>query len=212
MRMLKFLFAALCVFGSFAPAMGATQLQQGVHYDLIDPAQPTEVAPGKIEVIEFFSYGCPHCYHFEPAINAWLKQLPKDVAFRRVPLAGNQWAATAKLFYTLDAMGLEDKLHSDVFAAIHADKSLVFTDEAAMPAWAAKKGLDQKKFSEIYNSFGTQTKVQRAMQLAQSHKVGGVPTIVVDGRYVVLGNTVKSYEELLALADQVIAMARASKK
>lgn len=210
MRMLKLLFAAFAVFG-FVSLANAVSLQKGVHYDLIEPAQPTDV-PGKIEVIEFFSYGCPHCYHLEPTINPWIKKLPKDVNFFRVPLTGGQWAPCAKLFYALDVLGVEDKLHSDVFASIHGDKSLSGTDEAAMGPWVAKKGLDQKKFTDVFNSFAINTKVQRAAQMAGSHKVTGVPAIVVDGRYLVLGNTVKSYDELLELADQVIEMARASKK
>ena len=212
MRIVKLLFAVLAILGFVDVSLAnAVTLQKGVHYDLIEPAQPTDIA-GKIEVIEFFSYGCPHCYHLEPAINPWIKKLPKDVNFFRIPLTGGQWAASAKLFYALDVLGVEDKLHSDVFASIHGDKSLTGTDEAAMGPWAAKKGLDQKKFSDIFNSFAVNTKVQRAAQMAGSHKVTGVPAIVVDGRYLVLGNTVKSYDELLDLAEQVIEMARANKK
>ena len=215
MRIVKNLFAAVSIFGllSFAgsAAADAAPLQKGVHYDLIEPAQPTDVA-GKIEVIEFFSYGCPHCYHLEPTINPWIKKLSRDVNFIRVPLAGGQWAAAAKLFYTLDALGVEDKLHSDVFTAIHVDKSMTGNDEAAMAPWAAKKGLDEKKFGDIYKSFAINAKVQRALQMAASHKVTGVPAIVVDGRYLVLSNTIQSYDDLLALTDRVIDMARASKK
>lgn len=210
MRIVKVLLATLTMAG-FMAAAGAAPLQRGVHYELIDPPQPVEV-PGKIEVIEFFSYGCPHCYHFEPSINPWIKKLPKDVNFLRVPLAAGQWAVTAKLFYTLDALGVEDKLHSDVFTAIHADKSLSGTDEAEMPGWASKKGLDQKKFTDIYKSFAIQTKVQQAMQKIASHKVDGVPAIVVDGRYLVLKNSIKNWDDLLVLTDQVIEMARANKK
>ena len=213
MRIVKVLLAAVSIIGlmSLSASAVAAPLQKGLHYDLIEPAQPTDVA-GKIEVIEFFSYGCPHCYHLEPTINPWIKKLPKDVNFLRVPLAGGAWAATAKLFYTLDALGVEDKLHNDVFASIHGDKSLNGTDEAAMGPWAAKKGLDEKKFTDIYKSFAINAKVQRALQMAASHKVTGVPTIVVDGRYLVLSNTIKSYDDLLALTDQVIEMARANKK
>jgi len=213
MRTLKLLFASLCVLAAIVPTAGFAQapLQKGFHYDLIDPAQPTDTA-GKIEVIEFFSYGCQHCYHLEPSINPWVKQLPKDVGFYRVPLAGGQWAATAKLFYTLDAMGVEDKLHSEVFASIHGDKSLSGTDEAGFAPWAAKKGLDAKKFADVYKSFTVQSKVMRAAQLASSHHVSGVPALVVDGRYLVLANSITSYDELLTLAGQVIEMARAEHK
>ena len=211
MRIVKVLFAVLSFFALLAVA-NAVPLQKGEHYDLISPPQPTDAPPGKIEVIEFFSYGCPHCYQFEPVINPWIKKLPKDVSFTRVPLAGGQWAASAKLFYTLDAMGVEETLHGDVFASIHSERSLTGTDEAAMPAWAAKKGLDAKKFSAIYNSFAIQAKAQRAVQMAASHKVDGVPAMVVDGRYLVLNKSIKSWDDLLTLTDQVIAMARASKK
>lgn len=210
MRIVKTLLAVLGVF-AFVASAAAAPLQKGVHYEIIDPPQPVEV-PGKIEVIEFFSYACPHCYHLEPSINPWIKKLPKDVNFFRVPLAAGQWAATAKLFYTLDTLGVEDKLHSDVFTAIHADKSLNGTDEAAMPGWAAKKGLDEKKFSDIYKSFAIQTKVQRALQMIASHKVSGVPAIVVDGRYLVLNNTIQSFDDLITLTDQIIEMARSNKK
>lgn len=211
MRIVKTLFAVIGFF-AFLAAANAASLQKGEHYDLLSPPQPTDVAPGKIEVLEFFSYTCPHCYHLEPLINPWIRKLPKDVGFIHVPFAGGQWAPSAKLFYTLDVMGVEDKLRGDVFASIHSDKSLNASDDAAIQAWAAKKGLDAKKFSDIYKSFAIQAKVQRAQQLAASHKIDGVPTIVVDGRYVVLKNTIQSYEDLLALTDQIIDMARANKK
>ena len=213
MRILKSLFAVLFAVSSLLVAMSpasAQTLQKGVHYDVIDPPQPTEMA-GKIDVIEFFSYGCSHCYHMEPSINPWIKKLPKDVNFFRVPLTSGAWAASAKLFYTLDAMGVEEKLHGDVFTAIHGDKSMTGTDEAAMSAWAAAKGLDPKKFADIYKSFAIQSKVQRAAQMISSHKVNGVPTLVVDGRYRVLNDTIKSYDDLLAITDKVIDMARAKK-
>ena len=211
MRIMKVLFAAVCFFALLALA-NAAPLQKGEHYDLISPPQPTDAPAGKIEVIEFFSYGCPHCFQFEPFINPWIKKLPNDVSFTRVPLAGGQWVASAKLFYTLEAMGVEEKLHGDVFTSIHSEKSLTGTDEAAMPGWAAKKGLDAKKFGDIYKSFAIQAKAQRAVQLAASHKVDGVPAIVVDGRYLVLNKSIKGWEDLLALTDQVIVMARTSKK
>ena len=213
MKKFKFLMALVCTFGFLAPATGAgqTPLQKGVHYELIDPPQPTEAA-GKIEVIEFFSFGCPHCYHLEPAINDWVRKLPQDVFFYRVPLAGGRWAPTAKLFYTLDALGVESKLRGDAFSAIHGEKSITGNDEAALAPWAGRKGVDVGKFNDIYKSFAIQSKTQRAVQLATSHRVTGVPALVVDGRYLVLNKTINSYEDLLALTSRVVDMARASKK
>ncbi|MFY9329297.1 MAG: thiol:disulfide interchange protein DsbA/DsbL [Georgfuchsia sp.] len=211
MRIVKALFAAVGFF-VFLAAANATSLQKGQHYDLISPPQPTDAAPGKIEVLEFFSYGCPHCYHLEPFINPWVKKLPKDVSFSHVPLADGQAEPAAKLFYSLQTMGVEDKMRGDVFASIHRDRKLNINDEAAIKAWVAKKGLDAKKFNDMYNSFGILTKAQHAQKLAASHKISGVPTIVVDGRYIVLKDTIQSYDDLLALTDQIIDMARASKK
>ncbi len=217
MRVVKMVKSVFLALGTFVLAAGllsaanAAPLQKGLHYELIDPAQPTDVA-GKIEVIEFFSFACSHCYQLEPLINPWIKKLPNDVNFYRIPLAGGQWATTAKLFYTLDALGVEDRLHGEVFNAIHRDREITGMDEAQLPGWAAKKGVDQKKFTDVYKSFAIQTKVQRAMQMASSHKVTGVPAIVVDGRYLVLSKTIESFDDLLALTNRVVEMARANHK
>lgn len=205
----------LTVFGflgllAFLPPATAA-LQKDLHYKLIDPPQPTDAPAGRIEVIEFFSYACPHCYQFEPTIDPWIAKQPKDVYFYRVPLAGGAWAPTAKLFYTLQAMGIEEKYHDAVFAAIHGSKTLKSDDDTAIQQWVAKQGIDAKKFADTYKSFAVASKVQRAMQMAASHKVDGVPTIVVDGRYLVLKNTIQSFDDLTNLTDQIIAMARAKK-
>lgn len=212
MRLFAPLILAFSVtFGPTFAAAGAVDLQQGREYDLISPAQPTS-SPGKIEVIEFFSYGCPHCAHLEPALNAWLKKLPADVAFRRVPLAGGPaWLPTAKLFYTLDALGVETRLHGEVFKAIHDDRSLVSTDESAIAAWTAKNGVDSAKFAATYASFSVQGKVLQAQQIMTAHRVSGVPAISIDGRYRVRNEAIKSYDDLMALTDAMVAKVRAER-
>lgn len=207
MRILKTLFVAFLL--SFAAAAGAVDLQEGREYTVIDPPAPVDVK-GKIEVIEFFSYACPHCNHLEPIIGPWVKKLPPDVAFRRVPLVGGPaWQPTAKLFYTFDAMGLEARYHGDVFVAIHGDHSMVPTDEKSIADWVAKKGIDSGKFASTYGSFAVQTKVQQAQQILQSHHVSGVPAMVIDGRYLVRNEAINSYEDLMNLTDAVIAKVRA---
>ena len=196
---------------AFAAVAGAVDLQEGREYTLIDPPQPVDVK-GKIEVIEFFSYACPHCYHLEPVIGSWLKKLPADVAFHRVPLAGGPaWQPTAKLFYALDAMGVEPRLHADVFGAIHGDHSMVPSDEKSIATWVAGKGIDADKFASIYGSFAVQTRVQQAQQNIQSHRVSGVPAMVIDGRYLIRNDAIKNYEDLMTLTDAVIAKARADR-
>ena len=196
---------------AFANVAGAIDLQQGREYDLINPPQMPS-SPGKIEVIEFFSYACPHCAHLEPVLNPWLKKLPADVAFRRIPLAGGpQWQATAKLFYALDVLGGEAKLHGDIFEAIHTTHSMIGTDESSIATWAAKNGIDPAKFAAAYGSFSVQSKVLQAQQTMAAHGVTGVPAMVIDGRYRIRNEAISSYDDLLMLTDALIAKVRAER-
>ena len=209
MRIFASLILALGL--AFANVAGAIDLQQGREYDLINPPQMPS-SPGKIEVIEFFSYGCPHCAHLEAVLNPWLKKLPADVAFRRIPLAGGPaWTPTAKLFYALDALGVEAKLHGDIFEAIHGDHSVVPADEASIAAWATRKGIEPAKFAAAYASFSVQSKVLQAQQTMVAHGVTGVPAIVVDGRYRIRNEAINSYADLMMLTDALIAKVRAER-
>ena len=180
----------------------------GKDYTLISPAQPTEDA-GKIEVLEFFSYGCPHCADFNPLVTAWAAKLPGDVVFRKVPITFGRaaWANIAKLYYALKVTGDLDRLESDVFKAIHNDRINLF-EEKSLLEWVAKKGVDQKKFAEAFNSFGVMSQVKRGDQMAQAYKIQGVPALAVDGKYLVGG---KDFNEQLAIADKLIAKARSEK-
>ena len=189
-------------------AMPALAQTAGKDYTQITPAQPTDDA-AKIEVLEFFSYGCPHCSDFHPLISAWAAKQPGDVVFKRVPVSFGRaaWANAAKLYYTLEATGDLAKLDGDVFKAIHNDRTNLF-DEKAILEWVTKKGVDPKKFSETFNSFGVMSKVKRGDQLAQSYKISGVPAVAVDGKYLVGG---QSFGEVLGTADKLIAKARSEK-
>ncbi len=189
-------------------AMPALAQTAGKDYTPITPAQPTDDA-AKIEVLEFFSYGCPHCSDFHPLISAWAAKQPGDVVFKRVPVSFGRaaWANAAKLYYTLEATGDLAKLDGDVFKAIHNDRTNLF-DEKAILEWVTKKGVDPKKFSETFNSFGVMSKVKRGDQLAQSYKISGVPAVAVDGKYLVGG---QSFGEVLGTADKLIAKARSEK-
>jgi thiol:disulfide interchange protein DsbA len=200
--------AALLV--SATPAYA--QLAVGRDYVPINPPQPTENA-AKIEIVEFFSYGCPHCSDFHPLISKWAAKLPADVTFKRVPVSfgRSQWANIGKLYYAAEAIGELGRLDNAAFHAIH-QKNIKLYDDATIIEWVGQQGVDSKKFSEAYNSFGVQSKMKRADQMAGGYKVQGVPAIAVDGRYMVLGKEVKSYDELLTIADQVIAKVRSEKK
>ena len=180
----------------------------GKDYTPISPAQPTDDA-AKVEVLEFFSYGCPHCADFNPLVTAWAAKLPGDVVFRRVPVTFGRaaWANAARLYYTLEATGELARLDGEVFKAIHSDRINLF-EEKAILEWVAKKGVDQKKFTEAFNSFGVMSKVKRGDQLAQAYKIQGVPSVAVDGKYLVGG---KDFSDVLAITDKLVAKVRSEK-
>jgi thiol:disulfide interchange protein DsbA len=177
-------------------------------YTPITPPQPTEDA-AKIEVLEFFSYGCPHCAEFNPVLAAWVAKQQGDVVVRKVPVTFGRaaWTGIAKLYYTLEVTGDLHRLEAEVFKAIHVERQNLF-EEKALAEWAAKKGVDPKKFSETFNSFGVMSKVRRGDQMAQTYKIQGVPAIAVEGKFLVGGH---DFNETLATADKLIAQARAEK-
>ncbi|WP_280153220.1 thiol:disulfide interchange protein DsbA/DsbL [Piscinibacter sp. XHJ-5] len=180
---------------------------EGQHYVKLN--QPLPVTPGKIEVIEFFWYGCPHCNAFEPALDDWAKKLPADVAFRRVPVAFRDEPFTAhqKIFYALEAMGLIPTLHRKVFYAIHVERQRL--DKLPdISAFMVKNGVDAAKFTENFNSFSTQTKVRQAAKLAADYKIDGVPAIGVQGKYFTSGTLAGSPESSLAVANWLIQRER----
>lgn len=204
--MLKRLITCLIVL--FAAGLAHAQPKAGVEYRELSPAQPTDAA-GRIEVIEFFWYGCPHCFNFEPVIEPWTKKLPKDVQFRRVPAIFNdEWAQGARAYYTLEAIGEGERLHKPLFDAVHQDTRLKIANEAALTEWLGKQGVDTKKFAAAYRSFSVEGKVKRAGQLTQAYKIEGVPAMAVNGKYVVITDNIKSFEQMLAVADYLIDQTR----
>jgi len=176
----------------------------GTDYAVLETAAPVEAAAGKIEVVEFFWYNCPHCNAFEPILSDWAKKLPKDVAFRRVPVAFNAgFAPQQRLYYSLEAMGLLEKVHPKVFAAIHVEKLNLVKGEA-ITEWIGKNGVDTEKFLAQYNSFGVVTKAQRATQLQNAFKVEGVPALGVAGRFYTDGTMARSMERALLVVQSLL--------
>lgn len=177
----------------------------GTDYLVLDKPAPTEAPAGKVEVVEFFWYACPHCFSFEPALSAWLKKLPKNVAFRRVPVVfQDSFIPPQKLYYTLEAMGQLEAMHTKVFNAIHVERQKLDKDNLVIE-WAAKQGLDKAKFVEIYNSFSVATKVRKAAQLQEAYKVAGVPAMGVAGRFYTDGTQAQSMERGLTIVDYLVA-------
>lgn len=202
------LVAALMLF--FAAGLAQAQPTLGVEYRELASAQPTDT-PGKIEVVEFFWYGCPHCYTFEPVVEPWVKKLPKDVHFRRIPAMFNEeWALGGRAYYALEAIGELDRLHKALFDAVHTGSRLKVSNEAALTEWLSKQGADTKKFAAAYRSFSVEGKLKRAAQLTQAYKIEGVPSMAVDGKYVVITDKIQSFEHLLEVTDYLIEKSRKS--
>lgn len=178
---MKRLFALLLTLFIASTAFGQGGLVEGRDYKLINPPQP--VSGNQVEVLEFFSYACPHCYEFEPLLNSWLASKPKGVDFKYVPAVYNKrMVPQAKLFYTLKEMGLLPKLHDKVFEAIHRQgKKLSDRDEIL--AWAATQNIDMDKFKSVYDSFSVANAAQRAYQLTRTYRIPGTPYLVVNGKY-----------------------------
>lgn len=194
---------------SFWLTLSGAALAQGAPFTLLNPPQQTG-DPDKVEVVEFFWYGCPHCYHLEPAIHAWQKNAPKDVVFKRVPAPLGQWANLATMFYSLEAMNLLDQLHGKVFEAIHR-QNINLSNKNLRDEWLAKQGVDVAKYTDIEKSFGVMTKVQRAKQMSAAYKIASVPQLVVNGKYVVSSESAGSMERMMPAVDMAIAAARREK-
>lgn len=185
--------------------------QEGKDFRALEKRATVEAPAGKIEVVEFFWYSCPHCNSFEPRLNAWLKKAPADVAFRRVPVAfRDDFVPQQRLYYALEAMGKLDELHGKVFQDIHVNR-LPTAKEDQILAFVEKNGVDKAKFKEQYNSFAVSTKARRAKQLQDAYMVDGVPAMGVAGRYYVDGDLAGNMDRALQVVDYLIAEARKAK-
>jgi thiol:disulfide interchange protein DsbA len=200
------LFVALLL---AAPLAGA---QPGKYeYTELKPPQPVDVQGKTVEVVEFFWYGCPHCYNLEPLIEAWTKKLPPDVQFKRIPAVFNErWAHDAAIFYTFESMGVLEKLHRPFFDAIHRDH-LRTDNPQAMTEWLQKNGVDAKKFFETMKSFTVQSKTRRAVQLTTAYKIDGTPAMAVQGRFTVSTEQGRSREGMLDTVSYLVDMLRQGK-
>lgn len=186
--------------------------QIGKDFDKTAQVIPTDT-PSKIEVMEIFWYGCIHCYHMDPILDAWVKKLPADVVFKRMPgLPQPAWAPMAKAFYAMEDLKLSAKLHTALFDAINKEKSLNPTDEVAAIDWMTKKsGLDKKKVEESFKSFSMNNKLNRAAQTFRASGATGVPSFIIDGQFITSSTMAGGNEEALKTAEYIIANIRADK-
>jgi thiol:disulfide interchange protein DsbA len=172
-------------------------------YETITPAQPTH-DPAKIEVIEFFWYGCPHCYDFEPMLNKWKENLPANVEFIRIPAAFNDtWTKHAKAYYTAEALGVVDKIHADFFDAVQNKKEELETEEQLAKFFVAH-GVKEADFHEAFNSFPVDAKIRQAPAMATRYGITGVPAIIINGKYKTNGKMAGSHEKMIEVMNQLI--------
>ncbi len=193
------LFLSFAVSSQGAPA-------EGIDYVDLKPPQATD-APGKIEVVEFFWYRCPHCYALEPDLDAWLKRLSRDVQFRRVPgILSEDWAVDARIFYTLEALGEVGRLHRPLFDAIHQQGGVRLRGDAFakwVADWLATQGVDRAKYDAAFHSFTVESRLRRAAHMSQAYRLDGVPALAVQGRYVVMAR-----KAMLDTTDYLVGEAR----
>jgi thiol:disulfide interchange protein DsbA len=194
------------VFSGLAHAQGAPV--EGRHYTRLAQPAPVSTPAGKVEVVEFFWYGCPHCFALEPTLDAWAKKLPADVVLKRVPVGfGAVHRTHQELFYALEAMGLLDTLHAKVFVAIHQQRQRLDKEDDIV-AFVVANGVDGDKFREQFRSFSVKTKARQASQRADSYKIVGVPALGVRGRYLTSGGQAGSNERALAVTEALIQQSR----
>lgn len=204
MRLTRLLLCASAAisFGTLTLSPAQAVAADSSPYTVLDPAQPSDTA-GKVEVLEFYAYGCPYCNAFQPFLEKWVKTLPPNVVFHPVPVdidAGG--AALQKLYYTLQSMGRLD-LHDAVFKAIHEEHKPLF-DAKAIGDWLATKGVDRAKFEATFNSFGVQTKVKRAIELSTAYHIEGTPTLAIGGQYLTSPSQANGYQAAIVEAQKLL--------
>lgn len=194
--------------GAFAGPALAQQFREGKDYRKLGKPAPTEAPAGKVEVIEFFWYSCPHCNAFEPTFEAWVKSAPKDIVVHRAPVAFNaSFVPQQKIYYALLGMGKLDDVHAKVFRAIHVEKLKLAKDDDIF-AWVGNQGVDVAKFKEVYNSFTVNNQARRAAQLQGEYGVEGVPSMGVAGRYYTDGTMAGSMQTVLQVVDYLVGQTR----
>lgn len=204
MKRRDFSLATLSTLSMALPLAGHAQAkkpEEGIEYLTLDKRVPTEVDKGKIEVIEFFWYSCPHCNAFEPSFANWLKAVPKDVVVKRVPVRfRDDFEPQQRAYYVLESLGKVEALHGKMFHAIHTEHQTLNT-LPALAAWADKNGIPAQKFTEVFNSFGVASKARRATQLQEAFKVQGVPSLGIAGRFYTDGSLTQTMDKALKVTE-----------
>ena len=197
---LFFIFAACLTTTAFA-----SDYQEGKHYQSIIPEQPPLSSSGKIEVIEVFWYGCPHCHRFQPFVDRWAEDDKADyIELVRMPaILRPEWAIHARAYFTAEALGVVDTIHKPLFNAIHAHKRKLDTQDSLM-AFFAEHGVSEKDFKKTFRSFGVEAKIRKAAEMGRRYGLNGTPTVVINGKYRTSGSICKcSFGEVMEIIDEL---------
>ncbi|MGH7888020.1 MAG: thiol:disulfide interchange protein DsbA/DsbL [Candidatus Binatia bacterium] len=205
--MTRLLLAALFILAT-VQAYGADQFREGEHYELLLAPLPVK-NPEKIEVVELFWYGCPHCFHFEPLVTEWLKTKPGDVEFRRIPAVfAENWVPHARAFLAAEALGVLEQFHAPLFRAIHENGKKVL-DEESLVSFAAEVGIPRDEFRDAYTGFAIDGKVKQAMLYSRNSGITGVPAVVVNGKYRTGAQMAGGQDKILKVVDFLVDKERA---
>lgn len=196
---------ALGLFVATACAKQTEDFDAGIDYAVLPNPVPTRVDPGKVEVVEMFWYGCPHCYQFEPHIQKWLKNKPEAAEFIRVPATLNPtWLPHARAYYAAESLDAVDKLHEPLFHAIHEQRRRIATEDGPV-RFAAAQGIDEVAFTKAMDSFYVNNKLRQSVDLGQKYRLDGVPMVIVNGKYKITGAMAGGYKRMIEIIDYLVA-------
>ncbi|OZG74949.1 disulfide bond formation protein DsbA [Hahella sp. CCB-MM4] len=203
------MWVVLACIGLVSKGVMAEDFVDGKDYQSL-PAQVPVRDSSKIEVVEMFWFGCPHCYRFDPMVTNWKKKLPEDVDFWQSPAAFNRtWKLHAQTFYAAEALGVADQMHQPLFDALARDHKPL-NSEDAMAEFFAQHGIEEEKFKKAYNSFSVKSKVQQAVSRGTSYRITGVPVLIVNGKYRIEPGQAGSFERMLKIADYLVEKERSA--
>ncbi|MBM3203125.1 thiol:disulfide interchange protein DsbA/DsbL [Candidatus Woesearchaeota archaeon] len=200
----------LLLLGLSVSPLQAEEFKPGIDYERVTPPQPVQES-GKVEVLEFFWYGCPHCYHFEPDLNAWLKRKPANVTFTRQPaIFSALWGAHAKAFFTAEALGVLDRLHSDFYDAIQ-NRHEPLEKEDTLTRFFIQHGVAEADFRKAYKSFAVDAKMRQAEPMGARYGITGTPSVIINGKYRISPSQARSFPRMIAIMDELIKQESHSK-
>ncbi len=190
-------------------ASGAWAADEGIDYTVLDPAQPTETGD-KVEVLEIFWYGCPHCWHLEPSMESWVATMPAGVEFRRMPATGPRWDPHARAYYAAEVMGKLDVFHTALFKAMHEQNRRILTEDDLVK-FAEEVGIDPVEFRTAYESFYVEAKLRKATEMNRRYGIDGVPALIINGKYRTSPSQAGSQDKLIDVLNTLVSQELAAK-